>query len=66
MTMHFVTATDENGVDFDALTNNNAEKDAGGHQPVWVFVDKTSGFGDDVGRLTLHKLKQLDSGKYGA
>lgn len=64
--MHFVTATDENGVDFDALTNNSAEKDSDGRQPVWVFTDKESGFGDDVGRVNLHQLKQLNNGKYGA
>lgn len=66
MTMIFVKATDENGVEFDALTNNNAEKDSDDRQPVWVFTDKTSGFGDDVGRVNLHQLKQLPDGKYGA
>lgn len=66
MTMHFVKATDENGVDFDALTNNESEKDADGRQPVWVFTDKESGFGDDVGKVNLHQLKQLPDGKFGA
>lgn len=66
MTMIFVKATDENGVEFDALTNNNAEKDSDELQPVWVFTDKTSGFGDDVGRVNLHQLKLLPSGQYGA
>ena len=66
MSMHFVTATDENGVDFDALTNSEAEKDADGRQNVWVFTDKKSGFGDDPGRVNLHQLKQLPDGKYGA
>lgn len=66
MTMHFVKATDENGVDFDALTNNEYEKDSEGRQNVWVFTDKKSGFGDDVGRLNLHQLKEISPGKYGA
>ena len=64
--MNWVKATDENGVEFDALTNNNAEKDAGGHQPVWVFTDKKSGFGDDVGRVNLHQLKEISPGTFGA
>lgn len=62
--MKFVTATDENGVDFHALTDGT--EDANGKAAVWVFTDKPSGFGDDVGRVNLHRLKKLDDGKYGA
>lgn len=65
MTMMWVTATDENGVDLHALTDNNAvpvdEK-----VPVWIYTDKVSGFGDTVGQINLHQLKRLPSGKYGA
>ena len=64
MTMNFVKATDENGINFDALTNNNTRR-TDGRQNVWVFTDKASGFGDDVGRLNLHQLKEISPGVYG-
>jgi len=33
----------------------------------WVFTDKASGFGDDVGRVNYKEnLQKLDDGKYGA
>jgi hypothetical protein len=66
MTMMWVTATDGNGVDLHGLTDNNAEKDTDGRVPVWIYNDKTSGFGETVGQITLRPLKQLDDGKYGA
>ncbi len=62
--MNWVTATDENGNDFHALTDGI--EDADGKAVVWVFTDKTSGFGDDVGRVNMKHLKKLPNGKYGA
>lgn len=63
--MTFVTVTDENGVDFHALTNG--VEDAHGRISAWVFTDKTSGFGDDVGNLNYKTgLQKLPDGKYGA
>lgn len=63
--MTWVTVTDENGVDFHALTNG--AEDADGRISAWVFTDKASGFGDDVGRVNFKTgLQKLDSGKYGA
>lgn len=64
MTMIFVKANDANGVELDALTNNNAEQDAEGRRPVWIFTDKTSGFGDTVGQINLHQLKLAEDGPY--
>ncbi len=63
--MHWVTATDENGNDFCALTAH-PEPEAEKHVPVWVFFDGPSGFGNDVGSVALHQLKKLDNGKFGA
>ena len=62
--MEWVTATDENGVDFEALTTGVT--DAEGRAVVWVFTDKASGFGDDVGRVNMKSLKPLGDGKWGA
>lgn len=63
--MTFVTVTDENGVDFHALTNG--VEDENGRIAAWVFTDKHSGFQDDVGVLNYKTgLQKLDSGKYGA
>lgn len=62
--MHWVTATDENGVDFHALSD--CVEDADGRHTVWVFTDKDSGFKDDVGRVNMKSLKKLEDGKYGA
>lgn len=62
--MEWVTATDENGVDFEALTTG--VEDENGKAAVWIFTDKRSGFGDDLGRVNLHRLKKLPDGKYGA
>lgn len=62
--MNHVIATDENGVDFNALSDEVT--DADGKAVVWIFTDKASGFGDDVGRVNMHRLKQLPDGKYGA
>lgn len=62
--MKWVTATDENGNDFEALTTG--VEDENGKANVWVFTDKASGFGDDIGRINLHELKKLPDGKYGA
>ena len=63
--MHWVTATDENGRDFDALTsspNPSGEEKV----DVWVFVDGENGWGADVGSVAMKHLKQLGDGKFGA
>lgn len=63
--MKWITVTDENGVDFHALTDGVEGEH--GRISAWVFTDKTSGFGDDVGRVNFKEnLQKLDSGKYGA
>jgi hypothetical protein len=69
--MHFCTATDENGNDFHALTDNchkdgSAITDNEEKRPVWVFFDTTSGFGNNVGSFDMHMLKKLPDGKFGA
>lgn len=63
--MHWITVTDENGVDFHALSPN---PEAEGHGvDAWVFTDRASGFGDDPGRVNFkHGLQKLPDGKYGA
>ncbi len=65
MSMTWVTVTDENDVDFHALTTGVTDKN--GRIAAWVFTDKKSGFGDDVGRVNYKEnLQLLESGKYGA
>ena len=64
MSLAWITVTDENGVEFDALS-----KDAGKEDGVaaWVFTDKASGFKDDVGKVNYKTdLKKLPDGNYGA
>lgn len=67
MSMREITVTDENGVDFHAITFD-AQPEVDGHVTAWVFTDKPSGFGDDVGRLNMKSVKLLGngSGQYGA
>lgn len=63
--MHWVTVTDENGVDFHALSDKCENENK--RISAWVFTDKASGFGDDVGRVNYKEnLQKLDDGKYGA
>lgn len=64
----WVTATDENGVDFHALLDEGSSHEANGETyfDVWVFTNKASGFQDTVGLVNLKKLKHLGGGKYGA
>jgi hypothetical protein len=66
MKLHAVTATDENGNDFAALTAH-PHPDAEKHVPVWVFVDGPNGWGANEGAVSLHSLKQrrLMVGKLG-
>lgn len=63
----WVTVTDENGVDFPGLIFG-PEPEVDGHVRVWVFPDRESGFGFDVGAVASRELKRLGdgSGKYGA
>lgn len=63
--MHWVTATDENGNDFAALTAH-PNPDGEDHVPVWVFVDGDNGWHANVGEVTLKNLKHLGDGKFGA
>lgn len=63
--MHWVTATDENGNDFDALTAH-PDPAAETKVPVWVFVHGENGFGKNDGEVALLHLKKLDDGKFGA
>lgn len=66
--MTWVVATDENGVDFPALKDENSGENHDGETyfAVWIFNDKKSGFGDNVGQVSMHRLKHLGDGKYGA
>lgn len=59
--MKWITVTDANGNDFHALTPDaDAEK-----AEAWVFFDKTSGFGNNVGSIDLHRnLVRREDGKY--
>lgn len=69
MGKHWITVTDANGVDFDALTSGPVSADVGSELEGWVFFDKPSGFGNDVGEIALKSLKRLGDphvGKYGA
>lgn len=63
--MHWVTATDENGRDFKALTEHPQPKPEE-HVDVWVFVTGVNGWGKNKGELALLSLKKLDDGKFGA
>lgn len=67
MSMREIPVTDGNGVDFHAITFD-ADPGEDGHVVAWVFTDKTSGFGDDVGVVNMKRLKKLGdgSGQYGA
>jgi hypothetical protein len=62
-----ITVTDGNGVDYHADTFD-ADPGVDGHVYAWVYVDKPSGFGFDVGTVVGVKVKELgdSSGKYGA
>lgn len=63
--MKWITVTDGNGNDFPALSPNPDGDD--GHVKAWVFFDKESGFGNNVGSVDLHKnLKSYPEGKFGA
>jgi len=65
MSMSWVCVTDENGVDFHALSD--MKENENGRINAWVFTDRASGFGDDVGRVNFKEnLQKLDDGKYGA
>ena len=63
--MHWVTATDEAGNDFKALT---AHPNASGEDKVavWVFIDGPNGFGRNVGEVAMLELKHLGDGRFGA
>ena len=61
--MREVTVTDENGVDFHAITWAPEGAD---RAECWVFTDKKSGFEDNVGTVNMKDLKHLGNGKYGA
>ncbi len=63
--MHEVTATDESGHDFEALTKH-PNPDPEQHVPVWVYIDGENGWGANVGELTMLKLKKLGDGKFGS
>jgi hypothetical protein len=65
MHLHSVTATDENGNDFAGLTLH-PDPAAEQHVPVWVYVDGENGWNANVGEVSLHQLKKLDDGKFGA
>lgn len=62
-----IVVTDANGVDYNAETWD-ADPGVDGHVYAWVYVDKPSGFGFDVGTVVGVKVKHLGdgSGKYGA
>lgn len=61
--MKWIIVTDENGVDFNALTDFQSGDD---NVTAWVFTDKESGFHDDVGRVNMKTgLKRLPDGKFG-
>ena len=65
MNLHPVTVTDESGHDFAGLTlhpSPEAEKKVS----VWVFIDGENGFGANVGAVSMHELKLLPDGKFGA
>lgn len=63
--MHWVTATDEAGHDFKALTAH-PNPDAEQHVPVWVFIDGDNGWGRNVGEVAMLELKQLGDGRFGS
>ncbi len=63
--MHEVTATDESGHDFEAVTKH-PNPDAEQHVNVWVYIDGENGWNANVGELTMLKLKKLDDGKFGS
>lgn len=65
MELKAVTVTDEAGHDFAGLTlhpNPDAEKQV----PVWCYIDGENGFGANSGEVSMHMLKKLDNGKFGA
>lgn len=57
-----VVVDDANGVLLHGLTDHQCN-DAG-EAKVWVFADKASGFGIDVGQVQLHDLKKNEQGHY--
>ncbi len=60
--MHWIIVTDANGNDFHALTASQEDT-----VDAFVFFDKESGFGNNVGSVDFHKnLKRRSDGKYGA
>jgi len=65
MSLSWVTATDENGNDFAALTKD-ASPAGDTKVPVWVFIDGANGYGASIGDIVLKNLKHLGDGKFGA
>lgn len=63
--MHWVIATDENGRDFDAETDN---PNPAGEEKVgcWVRITGENGWGRNVGEIAYLHLKKLADGRFGA
>lgn len=64
--LHWVKVSDENTEDNDQWGLSDKVENADGKVGVFVYVTKATGFGDTVGQIVYHELKELEEGKYGA